>query len=290
MNGKDTFFSVKRSLNLRGRLVEIDRPLVMGVLNLTPDSFYPGSRVPGNSAALDLAVRMVEEGADILDIGALSSRPGAEMIEPGEEAARLFPVLELLRKKFPDLPLSVDTFRSEIAREAVRQFEADMINDISGGALDPAMFEMLASEKAAYIMMHMKGTPADMQQRAEYTDLMGEIKSTFAERLYRLRQLGVCDIIIDPGFGFAKTVGHNYLLLSRLEELQIFELPILVGLSRKSMIYKLLGTGPEEALNGTTVLNTIALLKGASILRVHDVKPAVEAVKIVSGMRVKAEE
>ncbi|HDR88534.1 MAG TPA: dihydropteroate synthase [Bacteroidetes bacterium] len=285
MKGKDTFFSRKRTLNLGGRLVRLDRPLVMGVLNLTPDSFYAGSRSPSPEAALARTEAMLAEGADIIDAGALSSRPGAVPVSEKEECSRLFPVLEIIRKKYPDCVLSVDTFRSGVARDAVRNFGVQMINDISGGHLDPGMWKVVAEENLPYVMMHMKGSPENMQQQAVYNDLMGEITAWFSSRIRKLREMGVNDIILDPGFGFSKTLDHNYTLMNRLDELAVFELPLLVGVSRKSMVYKLLNASPEEALNGSTVLHTLALWKGADILRVHDVREARETLAIVERVK-----
>ncbi len=285
MIGKDTFFSKKRTLNLGGRLFHLEQPLVMGVLNLTPDSFYPGSRTGSTAEAMERVKQMVAEGADLVDVGAFSSRPGADMLGEKEEAARLFPVLGAIRKSFPDLVLSVDTFRSGIASEAIRNHGVQIVNDISGGEGDPGMFGLIAKEGIPYIMMHMKGTPQTMQQQAVYDDMMGEITAWFAERIQRLRALGVKDLVLDPGFGFAKTVDQNYTLLHRLDELAVFELPLLVGISRKSMIYRFLNNTPEEALNGSTVLHTLSLLQGADILRVHDVKEAREVVALVGRFR-----
>ncbi|MBS1501276.1 MAG: dihydropteroate synthase [Bacteroidetes bacterium] len=251
----------------------------MGIINLTPDSFYAGSRKPILADALQQAGKMLAEGADFLDIGAYSSRPGAEDISAEEELDRLLPVVELISANHPGAIISVDTFRSEIAEAAVAA-GAHMINDISGGGLDDEMFATVARLQVPYILMHMKGTPQDMNQMAQYEDVFNEVLDYFAEKIHQLRQLGVNDVIIDPGFGFAKMHEHSYALMNRLQGFSILELPVLVGVSRKRMICKLLDQTAEGALNGTTALNTIALAKGASILRVHDVKEAVEAVKI----------
>ena len=283
--GKDTFFSGKRTLNVRGTLVEITAPVVMGVINITPDSFYEGSRYPGVDEALRQCEKMLSEGAGMIDLGAYSSRPGAGDITMEEEWQRLKPVLQAIRSRFPEIIISVDTFRSQVARNAVLGEGADMINDVSGGQADEEMYGTMAELRVPYVMMHMKGTPAIMQQLAVYNDLMGEILDFFMKRTRQLIEMGVHDVIIDPGFGFAKTLDHNYELLHRLDRLRILGLPVMVGLSRKSMIYKLLGITPAESLNGTTVLNTVALLKGADILRVHDVKEAVETVRILQKLQ-----
>ena len=267
-------------MRCRGRLMDLSRPRVMGIVNVTPDSFYPGSRKTKDDEVLTQVDRMVGEGADMIDVGGYSSRPGAEHIPQQEELGRLRPALEHIRRHHPDLVLSVDTFRPEVARIAVEDYEVDMINDISGGEMGSGMFETIAELNVPYIVMHMKGTPQNMKEKAHYREMMKEITRYFSEKTDRLRRLGVNDVILDPGFGFGKTIEHNYELLSRLDELKIFELPLMVGLSRKSMIYKLLGVEPGQALNGTTVLNTLALERGANILRVHDVKQAREAITI----------
>jgi dihydropteroate synthase len=281
MDFKDTFFSYKQSMNCGGRLLRFDTPLVMGVLNITPDSFYPASRKTQPEAIRSKAGEMISEGADILDIGACSSRPGAKDISEEEEWARLEDALSLIRAEFPDALLSVDTFRSGIARRAVRDYGVNMVNDISGGGLDEGMFSTIAELQVPYIVMHMKGSPSNMQKHAGYRDIVQEITRYFSEKLSILNRLGVNDIIIDPGFGFAKTADHNFEILSKLEAFHIFNQPLLVGLSRKSMIHKTLGISPEAALNGSTALHSIALMKGASILRVHDVREARETVELV---------
>lgn len=271
------------SLNLGGELVSLSRPLVMGILNVTPDSFYAESRTPAPEQIEARVRQIVDEGADIIDIGAYSSRPQADDIAPDEEMRRLASGLEIIRKLYPQAHVSVDTFRADVASRCVREYGVQMVNDISGGELDPRMFETVADLKVPYILMHMKGTPQTMMQQTHYDHLIAEMLYYFAERIARLESLGVNDIIIDPGFGlFSKTLDDNYRLMNRLDEFARMGRPLLVGISRKSMIYKLLGTSPDESLNGTTVLNTLALLGGAHILRVHDVKEAVETVKIVS--------
>ena len=254
----------------------------MGILNVTPDSFYAGSRTPAQEQIAARVRQMVDEGADIIDIGAYSSRPQATDITPDEEMHRLATGLEIIRRLYPQAHVSVDTFRADVAARCVREYGVQIINDISGGELDPHMFETVAELKTAYILMHMKGSPQTMMQQTHYDHLIAEMLYYFAERIARLESLGVNDIIIDPGFGFSKTLDDNYRLMNRLDEFARIGLPLLVGISRKSMIYKLLGSTPDESLNGTTVLNTLALLGGAHILRVHDVKAAVETINLVS--------
>lgn len=286
MGDKDTFFSVKRTLNIRGELLTITTPLVMGVINATPDSFYNQSRKQGIREILSEAEKMVAEGASIIDIGGYSSRPGAMPVDEAEEWQRLEPAIKGIRKKFPKLILSVDTFRSAIAARAVNDYGVDIINDVSAGELDANMFLTIAELQVPYIMMHMRGDPKNMQSKAIYENVVTEVVRYFSVKIHQVRHLGINDIIIDPGFGFAKDMDHNYKLMQELEVLKMFELPVMVGVSRKSMIYNLLQVSPDEALNGTTVLNTMALWKGANILRVHDVRQAVEVVKMV--MKIKS--
>lgn len=275
--------STPLTLNIGGRLLSLDRPRVMGILNATPDSFYAGSRCGNDETIIANRARaIIEEGGDMIDVGAYSSRPDAADIPLEEEWQRLDRALSVIRGLYPDAILSVDTFRAEIAQRSVERHGVQIINDISGGELDKTMFETVASLHVPYILMHMRGTPQTMQQQTHYDNLMGEITEYFARRVDRLHQLGVSDIILDPGFGFSKTLDDNYRLMYRLHELQPLGLPLLTGISRKSMIYKLLGSSPEESLTGTTVLNTIALMGGTHILRVHDVREAVETVKIVN--------
>jgi len=270
---------------LGGRLMDLSVPKVMGILNLTPDSFYqpdwkdPG-KLPSDKQVLHHIEQMLAEGADFIDIGAYSSRPKAEHISMEEEMSRLLPAIKSIVKQFPEAVISVDTFRAEIAKAAVNE-GARLINDISGGELDNNMFKTVAELNVPYILMHMKGNPQTMLQNAQYEDVFAEVCGYLQEKIRQLTDMGVNDLIIDPGFGFAKTVEHNYTLLARLDQFRILGVPVLAGLSRKSMIYKLLGGNAENALNGTTVANTIALMKGADILRVHDVKPAVEAIRII---------
>jgi dihydropteroate synthase len=276
---KDTFFRKKETINAGGKLVDLSVPRVMGIINITPDSFYTGSRKPLLNDALQQASKMLADGADFLDIGAYSSRPGAENISAQEELDRLLPVVELIAANHPEAIISVDTFRSIVAQAAVKA-GAHIINDISGGQLDENMFATIGQLKIPYILMHMKGTPQNMTELAKYDDIFIEVLDYFASRYHQLKQLGVHDVILDPGFGFAKMPEHSYALMNRLQDFNILELPLLVGISRKRMIYKVTGGTAEDALNGTTALHTIALMKGANILRVHDVKEAVEAVKI----------
>ena len=272
-------------INVNGRLMDLSEPQVMGILNVTPDSFYAGSRGVTEQSIVDRLHQCMNEGASIVDIGAYSSRPGAQEVSVAEEMERLRTGLELVRKHRPDAIVSVDTFRADVAKMCVEEYGVALINDISAGQMDNQMFTTIARLGVPYIIMHMKGTPQDMQIAPKYDHFLKEIFYYFSEKVQKLRDLGVKDIIIDPGFGFGKTLEHNYELMNHLEEFVLFELPILVGISRKSMIYKLLDITPEEALTGTTALNTIALQKGAHILRVHDVREAVETVKIVQKMK-----
>ena len=272
-------------INVNGFLLDLSSPCVMGILNVTPDSFYAGSRMQTEIDITHRIEQIVGEGAGIIVVGAYSSRPNAENVSPAEEMERLRMGLGILRKVQPDAVVSVDTFRADVARMCVEEYGVAIINDIAAGEMDGDMFRTVADLNVPYIMMHMQGTPQNMQQNPHYDNLLKEVFMYFARKAQQLRDLGVKDIILDPGFGFGKTVEHNYELLAHLEEFRIFELPLLAGVSRKSMIYRLLGTTPQEALNGTTVLDTICLLKGADILRVHDVREAVETVKIVEAMK-----
>jgi dihydropteroate synthase len=252
----------------------------MGIINATPDSFYDGSRVPEPAQAIEKAREMIEQGVDILDVGAVSTRPGSQEISETEELERLSPVLEALREAFPDFPVSVDTWRASVARTVKERFEIQLINDISAGTLDPDMFPTMAQLGIPYIIMHMQGTPPNMQDDPAYENVVDEVLQFFAERVYKLRKLGVNDIVIDPGFGFGKTLEQNYMLLGQFDSFKMLELPLMAGISRKSMIYKLLESEPDDALNGSTAAHMAVLLKGARLLRVHDVKAAVETVKI----------
>lgn len=273
------------TLNVGGTLMDMSVPRVMGILNVTPDSFYAQSRKQSDEEIATRTLQILQEGAHMIDVGAYSSRPGADDVSPAQEMERLRHALAVLRDVAPDAVVSVDTFRADVARMCVEEFGVQIVNDISGGELDPDMFSVVAQLGVPYILMHMKGNPQNMQQDPHYDDLLTEMLQYFAARVHRLHELGVKDIILDPGFGFAKTLQHNYQLMNRLEDLHVLGLPLLVGISRKSMIYRLTGGSPEDALNGTTVLNTLALAKGASILRVHDVRQAVEAVRITNMMR-----
>lgn len=272
-------------INVNGSLLDLSVPCVMGILNITPDSFYAGSRMQTEAEITARAQQILDEGAGIIDIGAYSSRSNAENVSSHEEMERLRMGLEILRRTQPGAVISVDTFRADVARMCVEEYGVAIINDIAAGEMDADMFRTVAELNVPYIMMHMQGTPQNMQQHPHYDNLLKEVFLYFAQKVQQLRDMGMKDIILDPGFGFGKTVEHNYELLAHLEEFRIFELPLLVGVSRKSMIYRLLGNTPQDALNGTTVLDTICLLKGADILRVHDVREAVETVKIVEAMR-----
>jgi len=270
-----------KSININGELLDFSTPLVMGILNVTPDSFYSGSRKQSEEEIVSRVCQILEEGGKIVDIGGQSTTPTSTLIPAKEELKRLEPTLRLIRKEFPNTILSIDTFYSEVAGPAVEKYGVNIINDISGGQIDDNMFETVARLNVPYILMHMRGTPQTMQQHTHYDNFIQDILYYFSEKLSKLNLLGVNDIIIDPGFGFSKTTDQNYQLMAYLKYFNIFDVPILVGISRKSMIYKLLECTPQESLNGTSALNTFALLSGANILRVHDVKEAVECVKIV---------
>ncbi len=273
----------KKTLNVGGRLVDFATPKVMGILNITPDSFFEGSRIDSIQQALKTVENMFEEGADFIDVGAYSSRPGAVDVSENEEISRLLPIVEAIIKEFPQALISVDTFRSKVAEAAVLE-GASIINDISAGDLDVNMIETVARLKVPYIVMHMKGTPQTMKGLAQYDNIVTDVMKYLLNKIEQLKKAGIVDYILDPGFGFAKTIDHNYELLNQFELFKSLGAPVLAGLSRKSMIWKVLGIENKDALNGTTVLNTIALMKGADILRVHDVKPAVEAVTLVKKM------
>ena len=279
------------TLNFRGKLVELKRPWVMGILNVTPDSFYAESRTPMAEPVgiAERAEKMILEGADMIDVGAYSSRPGADDISSLEEMKRLEVALAAVRNVAPDVYVSVDTFRADVARQCVEHFGVDAINDISGGVLDKSMPKVVAKLGVPYIIMHMQGKPETMQQAPEYKDVVAEVLEFLARQQQRFFEAGGKDVIVDPGFGFGKTLQHNYRLLDRLEDFHELHAPLLVGLSRKSMIYKLLETTPQEALNGSTALHTIAMMKGAHLLRVHDVKAAVEARSLLEAMWSSAE-
>ncbi len=274
-----------RYINTGGTLLDLEIPKVMGILNITPDSFYKGSRYFTDKDILIAATRMMEEGADILDVGGYSSRPGAKDIPLEEEDKRVLKAIRLICRELPGAIISVDTFRADIANKAINECGAHIINDISGGDADNEMYSVVEKLNVPYIMMHMKGDPRTMQNNPVYEDVVADILKWFGERIFRLQSVGVKDIIIDPGFGFGKTASHNFELLRRLNEFSIAGLPVLIGVSRKSMIWKELRITADEALNGTTVLNTMALAGGADILRVHDVKEAVQTVRLVSKLR-----
>ncbi len=282
---KDTFFSKNRSLNCSGKLVDLSVPKVMGILNITPDSFYDGGRYDTEDKILVRITEMVTGGAEIVDIGGMSTRPGSKPVTEEEEISRIIPAIKLIRKHFPEVIISVDTYRSNVARIAVKDYSVNIINDISGGEMDNNMFGTIADLHIPYIIMHMKGSPLIMQTQTEYDDILAEMIDYFSLRIEKLKSMGVNDLVIDPGFGFSKTINQNFFLLKNLGTFRIFELPLMAGISRKSMIYRTLGTDSEGSLNGTTVLNTVALLNGADILRVHDVKEAVQAITLVGKLK-----
>ncbi len=272
------------NINCNGKLIDISTPKVMGILNVTPNSFYDGGKHKEINSIIHQVNKMLSEGADFIDIGAYSSKPSAEFVSEEEEIKRLVPIVKSLVEMFPNIVLSVDTFRAQVAKASVENGVA-MVNDIAAGLLDDKMLETVAELKVPYIMMHMRGNPQTMQSLTDYNDIVKEMIFYFSERIQKARSFGISDIVIDPGFGFAKTLEQNYEVLHKMELFSILELPILVGVSRKSMIYKVLENSPQEALNGTSVLNTIALQKGAKILRVHDVNEAVECIKLVSKLK-----
>ena len=275
------------SLNCSGKLLSLETPRVMGILNATPDSFYAGSRKQTELELAERAQQIISEGGAIIDVGAYSTRPGAADVSAEEEWTRLANALQVVSREAPEAILSVDTFRAEIARRCVETFGVSIINDISGGDADAQMFDTVAELRVPYVLMHCQGTPQTMQQAPSYKNVTAEVITDLSRKVRQLRQRGMRDIIIDPGFGFGKTLAHNYTLLRQLEDFRIFDLPLLVGVSRKSMITKPLGIPPDEALNGTTALNAFALMKGAHLLRVHDVKAAVEVVKLFERVKIK---
>ena len=280
------FHNFDMTINCKGQLIDISTPKVMGILNVTPDSFYDGGQYKDESSILKQVETMLKEGATFIDIGGYSSRPGADYVSETEELSRVVPVVELIVKHYPETLISIDTFRSEVAKKSI-EAGAAIINDISAGHLDENMIETVGQLGVPYIMMHMKGNPKTMQQQTDYDDLIKDINSYFAERIAKAHAAKINDIIIDPGFGFAKTIEQNYELLNNMELLQIVDKPILAGVSRKSMIYKTLNTTSENALNGTTALHMVALQKGAKILRVHDVKEALECVTLFNQLKQK---
>ncbi len=286
---KDTFFYKKRTIRCNSQIIDLNHPLVMGILNITPDSFYDGGKYNSLPEAEKKVKQLLDQGADIIDIGAYSSRPGATDISAKTELERLKPILDLIRTKFPGTIISIDTFRSKIASETIEKFNVDIINDISAGNIDEEILDVVAQTKTAYIAMHMLNTPDNMQDNPSYKHAVKDIIDYFANKLQLLQDKKIHDIIIDPGFGFGKTIDHNYQLLAHLNEFKIFEYPILIGLSRKSMIYKYLNTTPDQALTGTIALNLIALQKGATILRVHDVLEAKQTVELYKKIQLEAE-
>ena len=279
------FLKRKNSINVGGELIHFSQPVVVGIVNVTPDSFYDGGKLEDKKVLLSLVEKMINDGATIIDIGGISTRPGAEMTSTKTELDRLLPAVKAVRKKFPDIPISIDTFRSWVAVRVIEEIGPIIVNDISGGTLDTTMFETVAKLEVPYILTHIQGTPLTMQEDPQYEDIIKDISNYFGEKVKRLTKLGVKDIIIDPGFGFGKTKEHNFELLNRLDSFKVFQLPVMVGLSRKSIVCKTLNLKPEEALNGTSVVNTLALMGGADILRVHDVKEAVEAIRIFEELK-----
>lgn len=277
-----------KTIKLADRELDFSVPVVMGILNVTPDSFYDGGKYLSEIKVIERIHQIVEEGAGIIDVGAYSTRPGAAFVDEKEELGRLSWAVELIRKYYPEVIVSIDTFRAKVAQEIITCLGPVIVNDISGGTMDDGMFEMVAKTGVPYIMMHIQGTPQTMQQNPVYEDVVGEVRDFFTERIEKLNALGFDNIILDPGFGFGKTLAHNYELMNHMETYLEPGYPVLVGISRKTMIYKLLGGTAQDALNGTTVLNTIALMKGANILRVHDVKEAREAVVLLTTMSLKA--
>lgn len=276
-------FLSKYSLNVNGRLLDLSKPKVMGILNVTPDSFFDGSRYQSEEQILRQAEKMLVEGAHIIDIGGYSTRPGAAEISIPDETDRVVKAIGWVAREFPNAVISIDTFRSSVARAAFAE-GASILNDVSGGALDPAMFATAALLKAPYILMHMRGNPQDMQNRNDYSDVVLEVISELQQKISALHEAGVHDIVVDPGFGFAKSVAQNFEILNNLQRFRILDKPLLVGFSRKSMIWRTLGITPDEALNGTTALHSVALLKGASILRVHDVREAVQTIELIRNL------
>lgn len=279
------FLKRKNTINLNGRLIDLSNPIVMGILNVTPDSFFDGGRYKTEDNILHRAEEILEQGATIIDIGAISTRPGTEAISTKEELDRLLPAVKAVRKAFPEANISIDTYRSWVALEVIQQCGPCIVNDVAGGNFDVHMFETVGKLGVPYILMHMLGTPLQMQKNPVYEDIIRDISLFFTDRIKKLNRAGVKDVIIDPGFGFGKTLEHNYELLNRLDSFKVFQIPVLVGISRKSMIYKLLESKAEEALNGTSVVNTLALMGGTDILRVHDVREAVETVRIFNMLR-----
>ena len=285
MKFKDTFFSNNLSINCRGSLLDLSSPVIMAILNVTPDSFFDGGRYSQKTDLEQRIDEIISQGADIIDVGGFSSRPGAKIIDADEELKRLRPAVELIRKRSPDIPVSIDSYRRNVVEKLFFEFGVDIINDITAAEGDPELSEFAAEQHLPYIIMHMKGLPLSMQDNPEYKDVVNDLLDIFDKKIVKLHSKGLNDIIIDPGFGFGKTLNHNYEILSALEVFKSFEIPILAGLSRKSMIYKFLETNPDSALNGTTALNMFALTKGVNILRVHDVKEARQTLSLFNKLK-----
>lgn len=279
------FLKRKSTINLNGRIIDLAQPVVMGIINVTPDSFFDGGKYKTEKKVLKRAEEILAQGGLIIDIGAVSTQPGKEGISTKDEIDRLLRAVKAIKKEFPEASVSIDTYRSWVALKIIEDCGPCIVNDVTGGNFDDHMFETIGKLGVPYILMHMLGTPLKMQENPEYEDIIRDISLFFTERVKQLTKAGVKDVIIDPGFGFGKTLDQNYELLNRLDSFKVFQLPLLVGVSRKSMIYKLLATNPDEALNGTSVVNTLALMGGADILRVHDVREAVEAVRILNRIR-----
>lgn len=283
------FLKRKNSINLNGRLLDLSKPVVMGILNVTPDSFFDGGKYKTEKKVLSRAEEILEQGGTIIDIGAVSTKPGTDGISTKDEIDRLLPAVKAVKKAFPEAFVSIDTYRSWVALKVIEDCGPCMVNDVTGGSFDVHMFDTVGKLGVPYVLMHMQGTPLKMQENPVYEDIIRDISMFFTDCVKKLTKAGVKDVIIDPGFGFGKTLENNYELLNRLDSFKVFQLPLLVGVSRKSMIYKLLGSNPEEALNGTSVINTLALMGGADILRVHDVREAVEATRILNMVRSTSE-
>lgn len=279
------FLKRKNSINLNGQLLDLAKPVVMGIINVTPDSFFDGGKYKTEKKVLKRAEEILTQGGAVIDIGAVSTQPGSEGISTKDEIERLLPAVRAVKKEFPDAFISIDTYRSWVALKVIEDCGPCMVNDVSGGNFDVNMFDTIGKLRVPYVLMHMLGTPVKMQNNPEYGDIIRDISMFFTEQVKKLTKAGVVDVIIDPGFGFGKTLDHNFELLNRLDSFKVFQLPLMVGVSRKSMIYKMLKITPEEALNGTSVVNTLALMGGADILRVHDVKEAVETIRILDMVR-----
>lgn len=279
------FLKRKNSINLAGELISFSQPAVMGIVNVTPDSFYDGGKLNDEKVLLSMVEKMISNGVAIIDVGGISTRPGAALISTKIELERLLPAVQAIRKAFPDIPISIDTFRSWVAVRVIDEIGPIIVNDISGGSLDSKMFETVGKMEVPYILTHILGTPQTMQENPQYKDVVKDISVYFGDKVKQLTKFGVKDVIIDPGFGFGKNPDHNFELLNRLDSFKVFQLPVMVGLSRKSLVCKALKVNPENALNGTSVANTLALLGGADILRVHDVKEATEAIKIFEALK-----